>query len=341
MTLCIGWVQGEAVYLIADSALTGSAAPTNLQSSFGETHRRIRGDFVEEGLFKLAPIGSEAAAAFAGNWECAEQIRDFLMQNWCVLDGDIDALQVALSKAFYPSIEEFEVSFLLAWRTKDGPKLAHWVPSSGFRYCDQCSIGSASDSLLQLLERSVLEMRRSGIPEQHVLPAMSAFAQSLGVHDDLLEQNIGGAMFGVQVDQNGVSWQPDTAYVLCRRGAPAGDVIRLCLRGDALVVQSPFSTWKVLMNGAVSDWKKWVARWKGVIDSEVLRDHCPYVVFVRKDARVVTIVERVPGTSGRFMRFRAAAGDLHLDVTEELISWSEREQRQGYLVDVQFLTERV
>lgn len=339
MTLCVGWVQGGAVYLIADSAVTSSAAPTTVQSSFGEAHRQVRGDFVEEGLFKLAPIGNEAIAAFAGNWDQAEKIRDFLTQHWNVLCGDIGAMQAALLSAFHPSVKEYEVSFLLGWRTNDGAKLAQWEPATGFRYCDHCIIGSAGDSLLQQLDHAVMEMRRSDMPEERVLPAMSAFCQSLGVHGNLLEQNIGGAMFGVRVDQSGIAWQPDTAYVLCRKEAGPGDTIRLCVRGDALVVQSPFSAWKVLMNGAVSDWRKWAVQWQTVIDAEVQEDHWPYVVFVRKDARVVTLVERMPGAWGPLMRFRLKGGDLHLDVTQELIKWSERDQRQDSPVDYHILIE--
>ena len=82
MTYCAGWKYRDAVFLLADSAVTKSAKPINSHSSFGQLHREVRGEHVEEGLLKLVPLGPGTVAAFAGDvglaTSCLEFLRDAL-----------------------------------------------------------------------------------------------------------------------------------------------------------------------------------------------------------------------------------------------------------------------
>ncbi len=322
MTYCVGWVLGDAVYLVADSAATSSTIPVVTQSSFGQSHRVVRGEYVDEGLLKLAPVGRDAAIAYAGDVEAASKVLEFLIDHWLMFNGDLVRLQKALRNAFSPSFDRWKVSLLLALCTEVGPQLVRWGPVLGFEVQreDQCSIGSLSAPHRALVESVLKELRRINPPKEDVLPVVSAFIQSLGVHDDLIEHNVGGAVVGLQLDSDGIAWQPDTAYFLlgrCPEEVP--DFIRVGVRDDALVVQSSITEAPmVLMNSAVPSWQKWHEKWNQIVASEYLQDHYPFVVFIRKDVRSITVIRRTPGREGRYMRFRPSNDVLHLECTLEL-----------------------
>lgn len=331
MTYCAGWIYGDSVLLIGDSAVTGRSNPTIAQSSFGQAHRRVRGEHVEEGLLKLAPIGPSAAAAYAGDVHLATQILEFLIAHWSVFETNLGGLQDALDATFGPFTEAREVAFLLAWWSDAGPRLAKWESRIGFidQNCEQSSIGSLGDHHRGWMDAAVASLRQISAPHRDVLPAVTALAQSFGVHDDLIEQNIGGAMFGLAISSSGVAWQTDTAYVLySKQQALPPDFVTACIRDSGLVVQSSITKLPMaLLNSAVPDWRSWLRTWNDRIASERREDHFPVVVFIRKEDRLITVLERVPGRHGPYLRFRFSdiSEQLHIEWTQTLDEILDRE----------------
>src|SRR5438552_8488893 len=73
MTICIGYVDSEAVYLTADSAVTSGQRLSHSFSSFGELQRNEAGITIQEAALKIMRHGN-VAAAFAGDAKSAHQI---------------------------------------------------------------------------------------------------------------------------------------------------------------------------------------------------------------------------------------------------------------------------
>lgn len=321
MTYCAGWKYGNAVFLIADSAVTRATRPSVGQSSFGQLHRQVREAHVEEGLLKLAPVGNNAAIAYAGNVALAVDILEFLIVNWPVFGGDIDALDRTLTATFGPFNPERKVAFLLAWTSDIGPALAQWESGAGFisRDCDACSIGSIGDFHRDFARNALTQMRQMGVPQEDLLPAMTALVQSFGVHDDLIEYNVGGAVFGLAVGIEGVQWQADTGYLIYSTSGQQPEFVSARVRENALVITSSITRESMaMMNSAVPDWKAWHATWNDRIAKETRVDHFSFVVFIRLEDRLITVVQRIPGQDGPLMRFKFPDGHRLVEMTEAL-----------------------
>jgi hypothetical protein len=320
MTYCAGWKIGDAAFLIADSAITRPTPPFSTQSSFGQAHRQVRDEHVEEGLLKVAPIGENAAIAFAGDVGLAQQILELLVAHWPSFGNDLGEVHRVLSATF-PLDRAPDVAFLLAWRSDTGPRLSQWESRHGFTVLDgdSCAIGSIGNYHRTLTSHALQQIRNLNVPQEDVLPAITALVQSFGVHDDLIEQNVGGAVFGLAVDSDGVHWQSDTGYLIYSCLVQQPEFVSASVRDNTLVIHSSITRETIaMMNSAAPDLQTWLATWDARIAEDNKTDHFSIVVCIRREDRLITVIEREPGRAGPFMRFRFAEGQRMLDFTKEI-----------------------
>lgn len=320
MTYCAGWASTNSAFLLADSAIT-SLSPLRIPtSSFGQPHREVRGENVEEGLLKIARIDSHAAVAFAGDVAMATDIVDYLMAHWKLFCGNMQELDRALKATFGPLDTTPDVEILIAWFDGE-PHLVRWGSRDGIYpptpgVVDIGSIGNAHRDFAEAALRQALEL---GIPDSSTLSLLIALTQSYCIHDDMIRQNIGGAVFGVSVCDSGVVWQRDTSYLIYDRHSSHADFVRVGARDDALIVSSSFSNGTlVMMNSAVPDWRSWKRIWSDEMEIFGSYDHFPLACFIRKEDRLITVLDRTPGKDGPYMRFRLDGSTLHLDLTDKL-----------------------
>lgn len=150
-------------------------------------------------------------------------------------------------EAFFKSLRinmEFKeyVEILLARAPPSGPAtLTKWNTEAGIEQTksDYYEIGKLPVHLrqitLELFKKFVVEQKME--PEA-LLPMMTALIQSHGVHDYLIEHNVGGIIYGLRVSAGQTAWQADTAYLLYDFEFKNLTFIFAMMRGDILTAYS-------------------------------------------------------------------------------------------------------
>jgi hypothetical protein len=235
------WLEiREFGFLLSDSAVTKDSRPTTPLSSFGELHAQVRGEHVEEALLKLVPIAPGTAVAFAGDVKLASEMIAFLKNNY-EDTVPLDSLFFALSASLGPFDTKRHVEILLASsRLGAKPHLVHWDTIRGLNphTSDYYQIGSLT-SYHAALTPYVLSVLATGkLTIDRFLPTLAAVVQSYGIHDNLIDMNVGGVIFGLRVHEDRVSWQDDTNYVLYDPSFANLTYVSAFVREGALVVSS-------------------------------------------------------------------------------------------------------
>lgn len=222
MTFLAAWRVGDRVVLCADSAVTTSGCRQlqAAESSFGESHLEAEegasAATVEESALKLMRLAPSVLAGVVGEVEPAGQFLDSVRRRLLAAPG------VGLREVlrYYTEAGRPDGAF--------GVVFGHVVDSqasltffstaegvvefpAGFSEAVRC--GSLRPELATLVSRAAMAAR-CDLPAEVAQVATQAFAQSLFVHDYLVPEGVGGALFTGYVDGVGAGWQPDVCYVL-------------------------------------------------------------------------------------------------------------------------------
>ena len=214
MTYCLGWRYRNTVYLVGDTVFTNVPRFYRM-STFGEQHSDVSGEHVAELALKITEIAPGFAVAFAGDdVELAIDIVGFIRDNHSNFDTPealFNALRINMELKEY-------VEILLARAPLNGPAtLTKWNTKTGIEQTksDYYEIGKLPGQLsyitLELFKKVAVEQKTDPAA---LLPMMTAIIQSHGVHNYLIEHNVGGIIFGLRVGAGQTAWQADTAYLL-------------------------------------------------------------------------------------------------------------------------------
>jgi hypothetical protein len=326
MTYCAGWKYADSVFLLADTAVTKRSRPTTLQSSFGEFYAEVRGEHVEESLLKLVPIAPRSAVAFAGDVRLASEIVAFLKNNYNDT-APIDSLFSSLTTILGPFARDRPVELILA-SSRNGaqPCLAHWDTLHGLspQRSDYYQIGSLT-SYHAALTPQVLGVLAAGklVPER-LLPMITAVVQSYGVHDNLIDMNVDGVVFGLRVNAGGISWQDDTNYVLYDPLVANVAYVSAFVRKNVLVVSSSLTNEvRVLAHSASTpSLSDWLGCWESYVKKHLSSDQYRYWIFLSILGKVITVLRREAlDRKSRYLRFDASEdGKFKIEMSPELIS---------------------
>jgi hypothetical protein len=313
MTYCVGWKYRDAVFLLADTAVTKNVQPSTSHSSFGQLHAEVRGEHVEEGLLKLVPLNSGTVAAFAGDVELATSCLEFIygqMDAGTSLRDVCNALTISLG----PFPEERPVDILIAFTDQEGRcELVHWNSSLGLdpTESDWYQIGSLTSYHADLTPALLSLFVSGSLDTERMLPVASAIVQSYGIHHDLLSMNVGGLVFGAQSRLGSVTWQPDTNYFIYSLDFSFRGIITAIARDNTLVVSSSITDDTRVFGHIISMprqdlWTQdWVERSKREIDSGL----SPLWVFISTAGRVITIIFRSDvNKDSRYVKFQNLGG---------------------------------
>lgn len=228
MTFCVGWKAFNCVYLFADTLLTrfgtDASQPITEKTSFAELQGEQTADgakvVVEEAGLKIREFGS-AAITYAGSVKTALALADTVQH--CMEQGEsaTDALNAALIN-IRPIEPENSAILLLACFEEGKAKLFRLDTEGGVEEVDElsqegsigaCHQQNVESMLVQLksLRQSIHSGRHS---PQSILICITAILQSLGIHDYLPSEGVGGAFVGVCVSDGGVEWQPDALFLV-------------------------------------------------------------------------------------------------------------------------------
>lgn len=293
MTYCIGWKYGGSVYLIADSAATGLTPPYAERSSFDELHDRVGDKYVQETLLKLVRIGRRCAAAFSGDVATASNIMSVMKQRF-ECGGTIQNALYSAVASIGPFVPERPVSLLIAEYGDQGPSLKLWCSDRAEKIeeIEAGEIGSLQNYHSTFAKSALSILSQGRVEEKRLLPIMSAVVQTYGIHDNMIQQNIGGLIFGIQVCSEGVLWQEDTNYFLYPDSLSSLTYVSAFVRDDVVVVNSSITKATNCFANSVNTVEvlEWKSKWLEYIQSHINSSHYRYWVFISSSWKSITIV---------------------------------------------------
>jgi hypothetical protein len=326
MTYCVGWKYADSVFLLGDTAATKLSRPTTPQSSFGELHAEVRGEHVEESLLKLVPIAPGTAVAFAGDVQLANEVIAFL-KSYYNRATPPDSLFSSVTASLGPFDRKRSVEVILASsRDGAGSYLVHWDTVHGLdsQTSDYYQIGSLTSYHAALTPRVLSTLAVGKVPPERLLPILAAVVQSYGVHDNLIDLNVGGVIFGLRVHDGRLSWQDDTNYVLYDSSFANVAYVSAFVRDDVLVLSSSLTNdVRILAHSAsMPSSQAWLGSWKAYINTHLNSDQYRYWVFLNTLTKIITLVRReVLNRESRYVRLNAAGdGKFTLGMSSELMS---------------------
>ena len=325
MTYCAGWKSQDAVFLLADTAVTKRSKPATTHSSFGQLHDEVQGEYVEEGLLKLVPLNSGTVAAFAGDVDLATSCLEFLRSRITATTSPRDLLQ-GLTVSLGPFPKERPVEILLAFTDEAGRSdLVHWESLRGLdpTESDYYQIGSLTSYHAALTPELISLFVSGSLDTERMLSVVSTIVQSYGIHDDLIRMNVGGLIFGAMSRLGSVTWQPDTNFVLYSLDFSFRAVITAICRENMLVLSSSITDDTRIFAHSVSMprvgvlTEDWLQRAKREIDSGAT----PLWVFISTVGRVITLIFRADvNKESRYVKFtNLGGGNFELALSPDLM----------------------
>lgn len=330
MTYRAGWKYQDAVYLLADTAITKSTKPTTTHTSFGQLQDEVRSEYVEEGLLKLVPLNFGAAAAFAGDVDLGTSCLEFLRDRMTAKTSPRDLLR-GLIVSLGPFPAERPVEILLAFtdeaRRSD---LIHWHSLRGLdsTESDYYQIGSLTSYHAAFTPELISLFVSGNLDTEKMLSVVSAIVQSYGIHDDLIRMNVGGLVFGVMSRLGTVTWQPDTNFVLYSLDLSFRAVITAIARENMLALSSSITDDTRIIANSISMphadvlTEDWLQKAKKEVDSGTT----PLWVFTSTVGRVITLIFRADiNKQSRYVQFtNLGGGNFDLGMSPDLMELLHR-----------------
>jgi hypothetical protein len=340
MTYCAGWKYKDTVFLLADSAATKITRPITSHSSFGELHAEVRGEHVEESLLKIVPIGAGTVAAYAGDVQLAANYLSFLRDGLPTAKSISDLLQ-SLTLSMGPFDPERVVALLLASSTNGGShELIRWSTEHGTDLggSDYYQIGSLTSYHSALTPALLSRLAAGNVDPARMLVIATAIVQSYGIHDSMIDMNVGGLVFGAQTSRGIVSWQRDTNYVLYNAGFTSRALVTAIARDNTLVVNSSLTdSMRVFGHSASMSGKSiWDEQWLRRVKEDLDSGLSPNWIFICTNGKIITLVFRqdIHKESKYIKLSNLGSGKFDLAVSHELMSTllqPLRDRRDGSL----------
>ena len=327
MTYCAGWKYSNSVYLFADTAATKNSPPTTTHSSFGELHAQVRGEHVEESLLKIVPLSDGIAVAFAGDVQLATSIIEFLSENLEANASDVRPLLSSVTTSLGTFSRDREVGLLLA--VSDSlrePQLLHWNTASGLdtSESDYYQIGSLTSYHSALTPQVLSLLAKGNLAPDRLLSVLTAVVQSYGVHDNLIQQNIGGLIFGLRTHAGKTIWQEDTNYVLYDPQVKSPIWVSAFVRDNVVVLNSSQTNDIRCLAHSVStaSIQAWCDKWQNHVKSHLETDRYRYWVFISMLGKVITVLRRDNlDEESRYVSLRKTGdGKFDMGISGELMS---------------------
>lgn len=327
MTYCAGWKYSNSVYLLADTAVTKDSLPTTTHSSFGELHAQVRGEHIEESLLKIVPLSNGTAVAFAGDVQLATRIIEFLRENIEANANSLRALLSSITTSLGPFSRDREVELLLATSNSRGESfLFYWNTVSGLDTArsDYYQIGSLTSYHSALTPQILSLFVRGNLAPDRLLSVLTAVVQSYGVHDNLIEQNVGGLIFGLRTHAGQTTWQEDTNFVLYDPQVMSPIWVSAFVRDNVVVLNSSQTNDIRCLAHSVStrSIQAWIDKWEGHVQNHLETDKYRYWVFICTLGKVITVLRRDNlDRESRYVSLKKVGdGKFNIGISEELMS---------------------
>lgn len=322
MTLCVGWKFKDEIYLFGDTVFSqgkSDSSPEGEKTSFGELqgNGKVHGRsaYVEENGIKIRAF-SGGAIAYSGSVAKAVAMADLVEASLSEGKSPKDALRRAFLNVQPIGMDE-QTSLLLACSEDGSPILYHFdtEDADNIKSVDGLiqigSIGAHhrtnTENLIKALEDEITGRFRPNFhSRKNILSRISGYLQSIGVHDPILTEGVGGAFVGLCYSSYGVEWQPDVLYIIHSPDPSMGEIIfcGVFVRNQVLGLVSTasqinkFIAWKF----STEDFSDTYDRAMGVSD-EILQKYdsgrFDAIVFLNNGPHTVTVLEMNNNTHHR------------------------------------------
>lgn len=241
MTLCVGWKFKDEIYLFGDTVFSqgkSNGLPASEKTSFGELqgNGKVHGRsaYVEENGIKIRAFAG-GAIAYSGSEAKAVAMADVVEASLSEGISPKDALRRAFLNVQPVEVSD-QTSLLLACSENGSPVLYHFdtEDAENIKSIDGLiQIGSIGahhktnmENIIKGLEAEISKRFRSDVhSRKNILARISGYLQSIGVHDPILTEGVGGAFVGLCYSLDGVEWQPDILHVIHSPDPSLGEII--------------------------------------------------------------------------------------------------------------------
>ncbi len=314
MSYVLGWKTRSNVYLAADSMLTSSPVSIDAYSSFGERQ-------FTEGKVSIAERGlkivtdEDLAIGLCGDFERARDLAAMVFDAYGRTRDPLDALrQMAVSNGPFPL--QHEARLVVAWRGDPFPRLFSFNQDGhgGIREFSEGegvplgSVRAMHKGLTQELLKHVSVLEREG--SAPYLTAVLGMLQSLGLHDYLLPDRVGGCFTGLRVSRDSMAWQPDLLYLVEEPDKPIWPAIATCIRDGNLIAASTVTNEvRIFATTARPDSNPfaWFEKWSDFARGYIKNRSFDYVVLLGLSRWVVIVLEMRRALESRMLRFSPAS----------------------------------
>ncbi|MBJ7982999.1 hypothetical protein [Bacillus cereus] len=251
MTYCIGFKSETAVFLIADSMISGGKSE-EIKEAFGEY--TAFGELVKEEnvamqdrRYKVFKLPSNVLVTFAGDVEDALEVIGIFRQELERGLEPVTAFESVLSTGPYSRIE-----LLIGFMENDRPKLYSYNYRGKGQFKEEHStvhLGSGRDHeyLSEKSSHFVDSMTNGNYGDGKTLVYTLAFLQNFAIKNTLLMFGVGGFFFGGFVHTGGVQRIWNTTYLMYavtqnngKRNLHLNYQVSLNRKDDLLLVSSSF-----------------------------------------------------------------------------------------------------
>lgn len=309
MTYVVGWKTEKNSFLCADMAITQIGANLSNEKReytvFDEKIVSSNNKIVRDTLPKIVKISDYIMLGFSGDVRIANAlIEDLILRlEFTEINSNDDfenLLNLSVSNCLF-GIARQDVQLITTAIINEKPVIFaynHDNKKTIQKIDDIVQIGSLSQNAIYSASSHFIAsaLAQGSLPVQRMLPCVTAFIQSYGVHDPLMEfYGVGGAITGAYLSPAGITWQENTIYILYDNLSSDLSLINILNIDGTILTRNSNGDYHVFVNGNnPSEFSTFDKSTINKIKSILNQDVYTYVSFIHKKHRKVVVLERAP-----------------------------------------------
>ena len=317
MTLIVGFVYKNSVFLAADSAETSlievenknhAAYPSS--TSFGETIENNQNYITRESSQKLYSLSNKIILGFSGSTFSGNKIIEdlkirILSEEKSIIDLISDYFKEVkpLNNSFIFGFVQNNLTYLGLFKNKT----LKFTPNQGVAI-----IGSATDNdfLVRGIHNGFSYLNQINVSERLFQIFAAATIESLIINLTTLKTGIGGFVSCVQLSSSNITWMKDQTKILYsskRFNGTEKNVINQFMREEVLLLTSPFiptSIYYNQVNGQSENIITWENKWLSELLDLSYNMQTDYCAFLSYDNLRVIVLEKEINLAKKILKTR-------------------------------------
>lgn len=360
MTYVVGWKTAENSFLCADMAITKVGSnlqkETREQSVFGERIVSTDSESVRDSLPKIIKINQNIILGFAGDVGLANTVIEDLKLRVEFLDitSESDLLGLLESSVanclFGESTNQIQIILTSIISLK--PVMVSYNHDNAMKsqvITDIVQIGSLTENSIYTASSHFISsvLAQGSLPLRRMLPCVTSFIQSFGVHDPIMEYyGVGGVITGALLGEAGVEWQDNTIYILYDDLSSGLELINVINNEGTILARDAKGDYQVFANNNnFIPYEEFTDEAIEEIKCDINTDSYKYVAFINKRHRQVVVLEREPlANNSKYFNLEIQNEvNLNINIEPELsavLMKNRRQTKNAVPFSLQFLFDK-